>query len=71
MKIHYDAEVDALSIRFNDSTVENSDELEEGVIADYDSQGRIIAIEILDASERVTHPDRVDFQLLGSSQPVA
>ena len=63
MEIRNDPEVDALSLRFNSLPVESSDEIEEGVIVDYDSGGRIIAVEILDASERITNPRAVDFQV--------
>lgn len=47
MKISYDAEVDALSILFRDTTV-TTKHLAEGIAADYDSDGRLAGIEILD-----------------------
>ena len=48
MKISYDAEVDALSITFRDATV-TTKHLAEGIAADYDSEGRLAGLEILDA----------------------
>ncbi len=51
MKIAYDAEADALSIIFRDVTV-TTKHLEEGIAADYDSDGRLAGIEILDAVRR-------------------
>ena len=51
MKFHYDKQVDALSIRFNDKRYVESDQISDDVIFDYDKQGRIIAIEVLHASE--------------------
>ncbi|MGH7229408.1 MAG: DUF2283 domain-containing protein [Nitrospiraceae bacterium] len=51
MKISYDAEVDALSITFRDTTV-TTKHLAEGIAADYDSDGRLAGIEILDAVKR-------------------
>jgi uncharacterized protein YuzE len=51
MKISYDAEVDALSITFRDTTV-TTHELESGIAAEYDSEGRLAGIEILDAAQR-------------------
>lgn len=51
MKYHYDPKVDALSLRFNDEPYFESDEVKDGVIFDYDKNGKIIAIEILDASK--------------------
>ena len=51
MKISYDAEVDALSITFRDTTV-TTKHLAEGIAADYDSEGRLAGLEILDAQKR-------------------
>ena len=52
MKFHYDKQVDAFSIRFNDQRYVESDQVSNDVILDYDKQGRIIAIEVLNASKR-------------------
>jgi uncharacterized protein YuzE len=51
MKISYDAEVDALSITFRQATV-TTRHLAEGIAADYDSEGRLAGLEILDAEKR-------------------
>ena len=51
MKIIYDPEVDALHILFRETTVTTA-ELAEGIAADYDSEGRLAGIEILDANAR-------------------
>ena len=48
MKITYDREVDALYIRFVETTV-TTKHLAEGIAADYDADGRLAGIEILDA----------------------
>lgn len=48
MKISYDAETDAMSITFRETTV-TTKHLAEGIAADYDSDGRLAGIEILDA----------------------
>lgn len=52
MKIAYDPEVDALSIVFRETTV-TTRELGEGIAADYDAQGKLAGIEVLDASTRL------------------
>lgn len=52
MRITYDPEVDALSITFRDATVTSKD-LADGIAADYDSEGRLAGIEILDAVKRL------------------
>ncbi|MBW4644122.1 MAG: DUF2283 domain-containing protein [Goleter apudmare HA4340-LM2] len=51
MKISYDAEVDALSITFCETTV-TTQHLAEGIAADYDAEGQLAGIEILDAVKR-------------------
>ena len=51
MKISYDAEIDALSITFREVTV-TTKHLAEGIAADYDSEGRLAGLEILDAQKR-------------------
>ena len=51
MKISYDPEVDALRIIFRDTTV-TTKHLAEGLAADYDKEGRLASIEILDAIKR-------------------
>ena len=51
MKISYDAEVDALSITFRETTV-TTKPLTEGIAADYDRDGRLVGLEILDAQKR-------------------
>ena len=67
MKISYDAEVDALSITFRDTTV-TTKHLAEGIAADYDSEGRLAGLEILDAQKRFGGRDSVrQVQLEGVS----
>ncbi len=52
MKITYDPEVDALYIRFREATV-TTQHLAEGIAADYDADGHLAGIEILDAMKRL------------------
>jgi uncharacterized protein YuzE len=56
MHITYDAEVDILRIVFRNTLVEESDEDRPGVIIDYDKDGNIVGMEILDASKRTENP---------------
>lgn len=51
MKLAYDKEVDALSITFRETTV-TTKRLAEGIAADYDSDGRLAGLEILDVARR-------------------
>lgn len=50
MRINYDQQEDALYIRFYEAPYEESDEVRPGVIVDYDGEGRVIGMEILDVS---------------------
>ncbi len=54
MRFHYDRSEDAFYIRFDERPYAKSDEVEEGVIFDYDRRGKIIGIEILDASRKLS-----------------
>ena len=56
MKVTYDPEVDVLRIVLSDAAVEESDEDKPDLILDYDENGNIVGLEILDASKRVTNP---------------
>ena len=56
MKITYDSEVDALYIRFRETTV-TTKHLTEGIAADYDANGHLAGIEILDAIKRLGDKD--------------
>ncbi|MEW5947226.1 MAG: DUF2283 domain-containing protein [bacterium] len=51
MRITYDSEVDALYIRFIEAEV-ISKHVAEGIAVDYDEDGKIAGIEILDAVKR-------------------
>jgi len=51
MKISYDPEIDALSITFRETTV-TTKHLAKGMAADYDSDGKLAGIEVLDAMKR-------------------
>ena len=51
MRIRYNEKNDALYIRFREDKYFESDEIKEGFILDYDQNGNIIGIEILDASD--------------------
>lgn len=55
MKISYDHEVDAIYIRFKETTA-TTKHLIEGIAADYDADGCLAGIEILDAMKRVGDP---------------
>lgn len=61
MKVTYDPDVDVLLIRFRDVPVQESDEDKPGVILDYDKDGNLVGIEVLNASQRIENPRGVDY----------
>ncbi|MGA8571542.1 MAG: DUF2283 domain-containing protein [Desulfobaccales bacterium] len=65
MKIFYDPGVDVLRILFSNSPIEESDEDKPGVIIDYDRDGNVVGMEILDASKRMDNPRAVDYAVMG------
>ena len=64
MKVKYNKEVDVLVIRFSDNKVLESDESRPGVIIDYDKEGNIVKIEILDASTRTETPFKMEYEVV-------
>jgi uncharacterized protein YuzE len=53
MKTLYDAETDALYVRFAEATIIESEEVASGVVLDLDAEGRIVAIEFMEASKHL------------------
>jgi len=63
MKVTYDKETDTLSIILRPGNVAESDDRHPGLILDYDKGGRLVSLELLDASEQVQAPQSVEFAL--------
>jgi uncharacterized protein YuzE len=61
VNVTYDAEVDVLRVLFRDAPIAESDEDKPGVILDYDDDGNLVGLEILDASRRTDDPRSVEF----------
>jgi uncharacterized protein YuzE len=68
VKVIYDRETDTLTVIFAETPVAESDEDKPGVILDYDASGNLVALEILDASRRVTSPSRIEYQVAPSPE---
>jgi uncharacterized protein YuzE len=64
MKVQYDPQADAMYIRLAAGEVADSDEVREGVVIDYDAQGRVLGIELLDVSRRTDNPRELSLELL-------
>ena len=66
MKIEYDQQADAMYIRLRAGTVAESDEVRPGVVLDFDSNGRVLGIEMIDVSERTDSPRELAMELIGA-----
>jgi len=53
VRISYDPQADALYIELRTVPPADSVDLEEGVTADLDAEGRVVGLEVLDATERL------------------
>ncbi len=58
MRLKIDRENDALYFRLDESAIVDSEEVQPGVILDFDAQGKMVGIEVLNLSSRVD-PDRL------------
>jgi len=65
MRVTFDAHTDTMTIILNENPVVESDEEKPGLIIDYDQDGNIVALEILDASTRVRQPRQMVYELAG------
>ncbi len=65
MKVTYDPEVDVLRILLSNAPIEESDEDKPDVILDYDKDGNVVGMEILDASKRMENPKSVEYVVSG------
>ena len=68
MRITYDREVDALSIVFRETTV-TTEELVEGISGEFDADGQLVGLEILDASTRFGDPSTLQQVILEGFGP--
>jgi uncharacterized protein YuzE len=57
MRIEYDREVDALYVRLQEKYVARTIEIAEGLNLDLDENGKLIGLEVLDATERYSLTD--------------
>ena len=63
MRIRVDKESDALYLRLDESDIVESEEVVPGVILDFNSDGKVVGIEMLNISKRVKPENLKVFQL--------
>jgi uncharacterized protein YuzE len=57
MRVRVDHAADAIYLNLTDRPIKDSAEVADGIVVDYDHEGRIVGVEILDASKRTDDPE--------------
>jgi uncharacterized protein YuzE len=52
MRVRVDQKADAVYVNLTDRVIKDSAEVADGIVVDYDDEGRIVGVEILDASKK-------------------
>ena len=63
MNIKYDKAADAMYLKFTDAEVAESDEDKPGIVIDYDKDGNIVGIELLEASKKTANPGSLLYEV--------
>jgi uncharacterized protein YuzE len=58
MRLKIDRESDGLYFRLDETAIYDSEEVQPGVILDFDERGHVVGIELLDISKR-TEPEKL------------
>ncbi|HJU04042.1 MAG TPA: DUF2283 domain-containing protein [Nitrospiraceae bacterium] len=53
MKVHFDEKADALYLRLDDSKIFESQEVQPGIVLDFNEHNQVVGIEILGVKNRV------------------
>ncbi len=69
MKIEYDQQADAMYIRLRAGTVVESEEIRPDIVFDYDVEGKVLGIEMLDVSDCTDNTREFSMELVGD-QPL-
>ena len=57
MKMRYDEKADALYLRLDDSKIIESEEVQPGILLDFNVDKQVVGIEVLDLRRRVPNAD--------------
>jgi len=64
MRIRYDEKMDALYIRLDDSKVVESEEVNPGIVLDFNAKKQVVGIEVLKLKQRVPKGDLQQLKIL-------
>jgi uncharacterized protein YuzE len=62
MKVKYDKSADILYLSFSEEKIYESDEEKKGIILDYAESGKVVGIELLNASQQMGNPVKVEYE---------
>jgi uncharacterized protein YuzE len=62
MRVRVDRDADALYLRLDEKAIAESEEVQPGVILDFDAEGRVVGVEKLDLGQRVPDASLRAFQ---------
>ncbi len=57
MRMHYDEKADALYLRLDDSEIIDSEEVQPGIVLDFNAGRQVVGIEVLGLKRRVPGAD--------------
>ena len=63
MKITYDSQKDVLHILFKETTLSGNSQQQADTTFNYDQQGNLIKLEIMNASQHITNPQKVEYSV--------
>ena len=63
MNIKFDKDMDIVYLRFSDADIVESDEEKPGIIIDYDKNGNVVGIELLEASKKMSKPGSLVYEI--------
>lgn len=67
MKVRVDKENDAVYFRLDESKITESEEIQPGIVLDFDDKGRVVGIEFLNISGRVSKEELSSIQFQAAS----
>jgi uncharacterized protein YuzE len=66
MRLKVDKESDALYFRLDESAIVESEEIQPGVILDFDKEGRVVGVEFLGIKARLSEQELTSLQFQSS-----
>ena len=69
MKLRIDKETDALYLRLDNAKVIESEQVGPGVVVDFDAKNRVVGVEVLNVSQRISKRKRPASPVLVKEKP--